>query len=741
MGFGDPNRDIPDVSLFAGDGGHKSFYVVCQSDVNPGNANCNLIQFFPTPPFHDFQAVGGTSVSAPAFAGIMTLVNQMFGRQGNANVVLYALAKSQFANASLNCNSSSFTDPTMPAASGCVFYDITKGNDSVACVGGSPNCSAMSSSSFGVEVTGTPAAPAFATATGYDLATGLGTINVANLLSKWAAAVPMLTATSTTLVLSPQPTNYAVDQSVTVSGSVTTGAGGPPTGLVVLEDTATNASIDTTQLTNGSYNFMTTFLPGGSYNVIAHYGGDGTFAMSNSPAVAVNVSKQGSTVQVGWVGFLSNGNPILPPNTNPQTAAYGSPYILRIDVGSMVTTPPSFCQSLTTPTFTLSFVCPTGTISLFDNGSALNDFPMAQTPNATNVALLNDRGFAEDQAIQLTAGTHSITATYSGDNSYSPPTTPSNTLMVTITKAATTITVTANQTSGVTTATPVTFTAVIASQSNSATGATGTVTFLNNGTAITNGTVTVAPCAAMSACPGVAGTPTFAGGSATFTTTFSAPGTESITAKYNGDGNYQASPTSAAVAITVAQPPPFTVGASPSSISVTHGQSASSTITVASTGTFNSTVMLTCSVSPSVANGPTCGLSPSSVTPPANSSVTSTLTVSTAAAAAFYAPPRAPWAAPLGAPSVWALALAALALLLLAQRELRVAHPRAARVGYGALLLLLALAALQAACGGGGGGGGNGGTTGTPPGTYTVTVTGTSSGNPSSSTTLALTVN
>ena len=110
----DQHRDIPDVSLFASNGFDGTFYTVCQKDVT-GTSSCDLNSFGFT-----FQGVGGTSASAPAFAGIMALVNQSQAtaqnqspRQGNANYVLYPLFKKQTsANPAINCNSS-----TTPASS------------------------------------------------------------------------------------------------------------------------------------------------------------------------------------------------------------------------------------------------------------------------------------------------------------------------------------------------------------------------------------------------------------------------------------------------------------------------------------------------------------------------------------------------------------------------------------------------------------------------------------------------
>jgi subtilase family serine protease len=104
----DSHRDLPDVSLFASNGFNGSFYIICQRDItNVGSCNLNELSF-------TFQGLGGTSASAPAFAGIMALVNQKMGsRQGNANYVLYALAKRPGAS----CNSNGSAPRRRPAPS------------------------------------------------------------------------------------------------------------------------------------------------------------------------------------------------------------------------------------------------------------------------------------------------------------------------------------------------------------------------------------------------------------------------------------------------------------------------------------------------------------------------------------------------------------------------------------------------------------------------------------------------
>lgn len=172
QGNGVPNdgkRDVPDVSLFASSGFNASFYIVCQSDITANS--CNLGS-----PFTNFVGVGGTSAASPAFAGLVALVNQKTGSaQGNANPVLYGLFAQQSQSA---CNSSSG-----PAGS-CVFNDVTSGTNAMPCLKPSPNCNVSNSSDlFGI-------LSGFSAGSGYDLATGLGSVNAANLLNDWPSAPP-----------------------------------------------------------------------------------------------------------------------------------------------------------------------------------------------------------------------------------------------------------------------------------------------------------------------------------------------------------------------------------------------------------------------------------------------------------------------------------------------------------------------------------------------------------------------
>ncbi len=157
----DGARDVPDVSLFASDGFQGSSYIICEQDA-VGQEPCS----------YEFLAVGGTSASSPAFAGILALVNQQTkSRQGNANYVLYALAAQQNP---ANCNSSGVVQAT------CVFNDITSGTNATPCAAGTTNCNVSTQGDAIGVLSGYFATP------GFDLTTGLGSVNAFNLVTNWS---------------------------------------------------------------------------------------------------------------------------------------------------------------------------------------------------------------------------------------------------------------------------------------------------------------------------------------------------------------------------------------------------------------------------------------------------------------------------------------------------------------------------------------------------------------------------
>ena len=184
-------RDIPDVALFAADGVWGHYYPFCFSDIRNGGARC-------TGAPSSWAGGGGTSFAAPIMAGVQALVNQSHGAQGNPNPVYYHLAAAEYGSAGNSaCNSSSGNG----VASSCIFYDVTQGDMDVDCTG-TNSCYDSSTTTTGgsgrggrggrtetiygvLSTSSTSYAPAFGTGVGWDFATGIGTVNVANLVGSW----------------------------------------------------------------------------------------------------------------------------------------------------------------------------------------------------------------------------------------------------------------------------------------------------------------------------------------------------------------------------------------------------------------------------------------------------------------------------------------------------------------------------------------------------------------------------
>jgi subtilase family serine protease len=171
----DGKRDIPDVSLFAADGIWGHYYVFCYSDYRGGGTPCTGAPAY-------WAGAGGTSFSSPILAGMQALVDQKkAARQGNPNPVYYALAAAEYGVAGdINCNSSL----GKTASSTCVFYDVTLGDMDVNCVG-SINCYQPGGYNGVLSTSNTVYRPAYTTNTGWDFATGIGTVNAKNLVNSW----------------------------------------------------------------------------------------------------------------------------------------------------------------------------------------------------------------------------------------------------------------------------------------------------------------------------------------------------------------------------------------------------------------------------------------------------------------------------------------------------------------------------------------------------------------------------
>jgi subtilase family serine protease len=245
-------RDVPDVTIAASPD-HDGYLLCTSGSCAGGIVNDNFI-------------AGGTSASSPVFAGIVTLLNQYLLKNGlvtkpglsNINPTLYQRAKS---------------DPT-------AFHDITTGNNIVPCTPGTPVGYPASQQC--------PAAGQFGyyAGAGYDLVTGLGSVDAYNLVTGWSSAVP----TTTTMAISPaSPVNAGTSVTLTATVKPSSISTKTPTGTVTFTD-ATLGKLGTGTLnSSGVATLTSSTLAGASYSITATYGGDTNFSGSTSSSVPYNV--------------------------------------------------------------------------------------------------------------------------------------------------------------------------------------------------------------------------------------------------------------------------------------------------------------------------------------------------------------------------------------------------------------------------------------------------------------------
>jgi len=469
----DGARDIPDISLTAS--AQNAPYLICLGQTCEGTITSN-----------SFTPIGGTSAGTPSFAGIMALVDQkMKSRQGAVNYVLYHLAATQQYS---KCNGSS---TTKAPDSSCIFYDITSGDSSVP---GEPNYGKSNAK--------------FPAGVGYDLATGLGSLNVANLVNNWGSV--SFNATSTTMTISPGTIPHGTQANVQASVAPQNGSG-TPTGSVSVE-AASGTGYGVFPLTNGSVASTLAALPGGTYMVHGHYSGDSAFAPSDSGAVPMTVSPEASTVTAGALYVFDI----------PYAFYTGGPYG-NVSVALSARVAGASGQGTAT-----------GKVTFTDNGNQLKG----------GTGLLN----TESEAITFNTnfvfpvGQHSIVASYAGDASFQPGV--SQPVNITITPAQTTTTVqpsVGQAESGK----QVTLMAIVEAGNAQLAGSfgaleTGSVTFFLNGKAI--GTRFVSANSDFN---------TGLQNAVALLHTATLPqGNNTITATYSGDSNYLAS-SSQPVTVTV----------------------------------------------------------------------------------------------------------------------------------------------------------------------------------------------
>jgi hypothetical protein len=595
----------------------------------------------------------------------MALVNQKMGAaQGNPNYVLYDL----------------------PAKQANAFHDIATGStNAMPCATGTANCVTNTKTDAVGMLSG------WATTTGYDLATGLGSVDVANLVNNWNKVT--YTPTTTALTVSvPANTVHGTPLPVTISVTPSPGSGtanlAEDVSLLISPgtpgSTPPSPGIDWNTLSNGTITWDSYLLPGGTYKVVAHYEGDGTYGGSYSaPSASITIKPEASFVYMPGVVTV---------NGTANTVVYGTgefiAYLLRADVQN---SQQNFCSPPAYGNEPLNIACPTGTITFTDNGKTLDASPYK----------LNSAGYTEDQTIELTGGSHTLAATYSGDASYQPSSISG--ISVTVTKAPTFI-LDVSAPSTASAGQQFTVAALVTTQS-AGVAPTGTVSFfstLTGGSPVQlPGTVTLTPT------NGNVSTNTAAALSAGLTTSIGTAGTYKITATYSGDTNYQAvtAGQSNTATVVVGSAGSFTVGSIAAVTISAPGQSGTAQVTVTPSGGFQGTVNINCTL-PTAMSESSCSPLPAVIN--GTTAVTTTVTINTT-------PPSSAAIRP-AATGMFAFGVLAGVFVFAIPGLRRKKAPLA--------LLLFMLVALIVSCGGGSSSGPPP-NQGTPPGTYTVNLTAT----------------
>ena len=581
-------RDLPDVSFFAGDGALDSAYLVCISAIGScsySNTSENLAEEF-----------GGTSFASPAMAGVMALINEKSGApQGLPNAQLYKLASQQdYADCSAESSGSS--------TSGCYFHSIDQGTNAMPCdlgapIGGavyedgswelgeqyegidSPNCTALNSgdtvgtlTSTSVVASGNSSGVAYnaGAPAGFNLATGLGSLNVANVVNAWISDAGTATATmtiTTTPAASSGTITLASGVNLVITASLAGSGGlGTPTGSITVSGGGYSA---TQTLSSGG---ATITIPAGSLapgtdTLTVSYSGDSNYA-STSQTLTVNVAVAIPTVTVVAPASDNIANPVYvtvtvagpsggstPTGTVALSGAYSSTSATLSSTGTATFTIPPNSLAAGTDTLTATYVASSGspygtatgstTIVIVSTAGATPTVKVTPSPTSIDTnqglsvaitvtgssavptgyitlasgsyssgltALSGGSANITIAANTLSAGSDTLTATYSGDAVYAVAT---GTATVTVTQ--TTYSLSATTTTAI--APGGTATSTITGQT-STTGYTGTVTLSSCSLTSSTATNPNAPptCSVSGTITYANGTPT-GSGTATVSTT------------------------------------------------------------------------------------------------------------------------------------------------------------------------------------------------------------------------------
>ncbi len=295
----DGKRDVPDLALYAS----PSFpgYLYCTSDSSAWDtqdgqqASCNS-------GFRDaatglLTVAGGTSFAAPIFAGVVALINQKANYssgQGLINPTLYKLASDSSTYAS-------------------AFHDITQGNND--CTAGSPYCANTDGFSAG---------------TGYDQVTGLGSVNVDNLISAWPASSSSLIGTTTAITAASTTPALNASDTFTILVTSNTGSTVPTGSVTVTVDNGTPTSPISLN-SSGTATYTTSFSTTGTHQLVAKYTGDSTHATSTD-TITVTVSSSTSGPASFALSATNVSVPLAGAGTSTVTVTPKNGYTGSVDL-------------------------------------------------------------------------------------------------------------------------------------------------------------------------------------------------------------------------------------------------------------------------------------------------------------------------------------------------------------------------------------------------------------------------
>ncbi|HVT97616.1 MAG TPA: Ig-like domain repeat protein, partial [Acidobacteriaceae bacterium] len=432
-------------------------------------------------------------------------------------------------------------DTNYTTASGSNSVTVTKATPTVTASANPTTITTLQSTVVTVSVAGTPQATGTITLTSAGVTVGTGSlasgaVQITVAASALAVGADTLTATysgdgvyttatgstsvtvnkaTPTVTASPNPATITTLQSTVVTVSV---AGTPqPTGTITL--TSGGVTVGTGSLAAGSAQITVaaSALAVGTDSLTATYSGDGTYATATG-TTSVTVNK---------------ATPTVTASPNPATITTLQSTVVTVSVAG-------------TPQ-------PTGTITLTNGGVTVGSGSLAAGSAQITVP-----------ASALAVGANTLTATYSGDGTY---TTATGTTSVTVNKATPTVTASPNPA----TITTLQSTVVTVSVAGT-TQPTGTITLTSAGVTVGNGSL-------------VSGTAQI-----TVPASALALGTNSLTASYSGDSNYDIATGSTSVTVTKATP---TVSVTPAPATITTLQSTVVTVTVAGTTQPTGTITLT----------------------------------------------------------------------------------------------------------------------------------------------------